>query len=257
MKLYLTILTCVVFLTGCTSLVLQPSQVSSYDNGIKIYQDSKPNSKIQLEVGQEKVGGFDTTPLVLYVTAESKNTPSIFDLSNLSFYMNGKPIYPLSYDELRWANLNLSDAAYDYGVYTKPARISTALTPSDIYFSAPFYAPFVPFGIYGFGFNYGFYNYAIARSTLQAQLDQNAINKANALIYQNYLRKSTLLKDSAKGGFVLIPYKRLKAGTLKVTLKVGSDTYDTSIKLLKPKDAKKMKQEDIKQDTKDAEKAKN
>ncbi|PAF42889.1 hypothetical protein [Helicobacter sp. 11S02629-2] len=250
MKLYLTILTCIVFLTGCTSLVLQPSQISSYDNGIKIYQDSKPSSKIQLEVGQEKIGGFDTTPLVLFVTAESKDTSSIFDVSNLYFYMNGKQVYPLNYDELKWANLNLSDAAYDYGIYTKPADISTTLSPSDIYFSAPFYAPFVPFGIYGLGFNYGFYNYAIARSTLQAQLKQNAINQANALIYQNYLRKNTLLKDSAKGGFVLIPYSRLKAGTLKVEVKVGKDTYDTSIKLLKPKEAKKLRQESTNKEAK-------
>ncbi|PAF42890.1 hypothetical protein BKH40_07435 [Helicobacter sp. 11S02629-2] len=228
------IIGCIMFLTGCASLALQPSQISSYDHGIKIYQDSKPSSKFQLEVGQKEIGGIEATPLVLFVTVESKNSANTFDLSNINFYMNDKEVKPLTYTELKKAKLDLSDVAYDYGIYIKPKNANSVMAAN----KHPLNRSIIyrPHGIHSLSIRYTPYSYAASKQALQAKLNQNAIDKANALIYKSYLKKSTLAEGktiNAKGGFVLIPYRELKSGILKVNVKVGSDSYTTSIKLSK------------------------
>ncbi|PAF50200.1 hypothetical protein BKH43_05550 [Helicobacter sp. 13S00401-1] len=232
MKLVIMIIGCIVFLTGCVSLSLQPAKISSYDSGIKIYQDSKPTSKIQIELAQEKVGGFNTTPLVLYITAESKDTQNTFDMSNISFYMNDKEVFPLTYSELKKESLDLSDVAYDYGIYIKPQSANKIMIANELHSGEPTYVPLRPHGIHAFSIKYAPNSYVASKQDLQARLNQNARAKTNALIYKSYLKKDTPYKGSIQGGFVLIPYKELKPGILRVIVKVGDDAYSTQIKLL-------------------------
>ena len=56
---------------------------------------------------------------------------------------------------------------------------------------------------------------------------------ARKFLISHYLRKNTLRKNDVKGGFILLPYKNLKAGDMYIQVSAGSEIYRFLVKLSK------------------------
>lgn len=224
------ILICILLcFVGCSSLIVKPDKIVSYNNGIAIIQDKRAGSKIQIEIAQEIIGGFDRTPLVIYIAVENLNDNTIyFSPENIFFDINNKDIKPYNFNALAYSSLSVANALYDYGI--EPS--SPNVTINDPFFSAaayrPYPAPFIFDG--GFFMAYRFYDYSFARANYAAQLESY---NARKFLIAHYLRKNTLHKNDVRGGFVLIPYSCLKSGDMYINVEVGEDKYRFLVKLLK------------------------
>lgn len=209
---------------GCSSLTIKLDNEVSYNNGIAIIHGEQEKSKIQLEIAQEVIGGFNQVPFVIYVMVENLEDRVIdFSPANISFEMNNKNVKPYDFSSLKYSSFSISQALYDYGI--EPTSPNIPIT--DAFFSASAYNYPIPFG----GLMvYGFYNYSFARASYITQLE--AYNARKFLI-SHYLRKNTLRKNATAGGFMLIPYNYLKAGNMYIYVTVGEDKYRFLIKLLK------------------------
>lgn len=213
---------------GCSSLAVKPDGVLGYNNGIAIIQDTKTNSKVQFEVAQEVVGGFDDIPLILYISVENMSDNSLlFSTDNVSVLLNDKSLSPYTYDMIIRANVNIAQALYDYGIEVSTPNVNIV----DPFFSSPAYYPYpVPVFFNGnFVMGYRYYDYSFARASVySAQATQY---NARKFLITHYLRKNTLNKNDVKGGFVLIPTNALQAGIMLVKVQVGKDIHTLKINL--------------------------
>lgn len=216
------------YFVGCSSLMVQPQHVKSYNNGIAIIQDAKQNSKIQFEVAQEEIGGFNNTPLLIYLVVENLQDKQIFfDINHIHITMNDVSLAPLTFEDIAHSNIDFSDALYDYGIDTQPPQTQIV----DPFFSPAAYTPyFLPAPFFG-TFRYGFYDYSFSRANMYAM--QQIQSKVRKILIANYLRKNTLLKNNPKSGFIAIPYNRLESGDLIMQVQVGEDKYELLLNLIK------------------------
>ena len=218
-------------LSACSSLQLKTSAPNSYNNGVAIFHDTKQNSKIQFEIAQEKLGGLSISPLLIYIMVENLNEKTIdFDIANINAKMNEKPIKPLTYKEVKNADLSLIESLSEYGIEVKTPPLrdldSIAFSP---FFSPGVYYPFFPFYPYG---GFGFFDYSFARSSAYANAVATAREReAKRVFIMQYLRRNTIAKNEAKGGFVLFPYHVLESGDFILQVKVGDDEYILRLKL--------------------------
>lgn len=222
-----------VTLSGCSSLSVKPQNIVSYNNGIAIIQSSKEKSKIQFEVAQNSIGGMENEPLLLYITAQNLSNKDIsFDTDSISVQNNDKPLHALGFQELKYSNLNLSEALYAYG---KEIEVDTDITTIDPFFT-PFYYSYYPLYFYR-GYGYRFYDYSFARASLQAERNAKLEKIAKQILIANYLRKNTLAQNDTKGGFIVIPYKKLESGVLLVSVQLGEDIHILTLSLNDNKDS--------------------
>lgn len=214
---------------GCSSLIVKPDKIKSYNNGIAIIQDKKAKSKIQIEIAQEVIGGFERIPLIIYVVVENLLDETInFSPANIYFELNNKNIKPYNFNSIAYSNISIAQALYDYGIQSSSPN--TAII--DPFFSATAYRYYpVPFMFdNGFFIAYRFYDYSFARANYATQLESY---NARKFLIAHYLRKNTLHKNDVRGGFVLIPYNRLSAGDMYINVAIGEDTYRFLVKLIK------------------------
>lgn len=216
---------------ACSSLVVKPDKIASYNNGVAIMQDKQEKSKIQIEIAQETIGGFDNVPLIFYVALENLSDEILqFSTENISIVLNEKIIIkPYSFQALSRSNFSLSQALYDYGIETTPPNLRV----SDPFFSMNAYHIYpMPFMFdNGFFMAYRFYDYSFARANFY-NMQLESFNARKFLI-SHYLRKNTLRKNDVKGGFILIPYRNLKAGDMYIQVSAGSEIYRFLVKLSK------------------------
>lgn len=220
---------------GCSSLSVAPENITSYNNGIAIIQDSKQNSKIQFEVAQDDIGGLDSNPLLIYIITENLGENSVaFNITNVRGDMNGVEIQPLSFARLKNSDISVTTALSDFGIEVPSpnVRVSNAFFSPMAYY--PFYYPFY----YGGAFGYGFYDYSFSRANMYAMQERE--RKGRRILMSHYLRQNTLKKNEPKGGFVLFPYSLLKAGDFILKVQVGGDEYKLNIKLDSKDSAKSM-----------------
>lgn len=231
MYMRLVFLCCVnLYVIACSSLVVKPDKITSYNNGVAIMQDKQEKSKIQLEIAQETIGGLDNVPLVLYVAIENLSDEILqFSTENISIILNEKIIKPYSFQALSRSNFSLSQALYDYGIEITPPNLKV----SDPFFNMNAYHIYpMPFMFdNGFFMAYRFYDYSFARANFY-NMQLESFNARKFLI-SHYLRKNTLRKNDVKGGFILIPYKSLKAGDMYIQVNAGSEIYRFLVKLSK------------------------
>lgn len=216
---------------SCTSLKVKPDKVVGYNNGIAVLQDKQLKSKIQIEIAQEVVGGFNNIPLIIYVVVENLQDDTIqFSPANISFKIGDKEIYPYDFYVTIRSNLNIGDALYEYGIETTPPNI----TISDPFFNSASYRLYsMPFMLdNGFFMAHRFYDYSFARANYMAQLESY---NARKFLIANYLRKNTLHKNDVKGGFLLIPYSKLKLGDMYINVRVGDELYKFLVQLTQNK----------------------
>lgn len=217
---------------GCSTLAVKPDRILSYNNGIAIIQDKQAKSKIQIEIAQEVIGGFERIPLIFYIVVENLHDNTLhFSPDNISFEIDNKHIKPYDFNAIAYSNLSVAQALYDYGIV--PKLPNSAI--NDPFFSISAYHPYysmpIPFMIDGgFFMAYRFYDYSFARANYAAQLESY---NARKFLIAHYLRKNTLNKNDVRGGFVLIPYSRLKVGDMYINVKVGEEKYRFLVKLLK------------------------
>ncbi len=219
-----------IFFVGCSSLVVKPENILAYNNGIAIIQDKKTQSKIQFEIAQEIIGGFDNIPLIIYITIENLSDSNIlFSTDNVSMFLNGKSITPYSFNNFISSNINISQALYDYGieVTTKNTNIIDPFFNPSSYYAYP-----IPIFLNGgFVMAYRYYDYSFARANIYSV--QSTQYNARQFLIAHYLRKNTLKKNDVKGGFILIPRSNLKEGNMIVNVKVGKDIHTLKINLQK------------------------
>ena len=223
-------------LVGCHSLNISAKNVSGYNNGIAVMQKSDEDSKIQVEVGQGSIGGAGKTPLLLYVMVENlKEEKIIFDTNNVFIKIGDTEIYPMSFERLKYSNIDFRDALYDYGI---ESNIDVKI--NEPYFSPSVYRPlFYPIILDNRVFlAYRFYDYPFSNNGYY----QARIKKANEILVSRYLRKNTLEKNSAKGGFVAFSYsdinralKKFQNSTPIVMVKVGNKSYSFDINIYQKK----------------------
>lgn len=216
---------------ACSSLHVQPRNIMGYDNGIAILQSEKPNSKAQVEVAQERIGGSNYTPLLLYIVVENLNDNNIlFSMKNITIHINNKIITPTPFESLSHTNINLTESLYDYGIEIKPSEKFA----KDSFFNINTYRPLLyPIIIDNvLTFRYRFYNNSLSRANMYATYQ--ADNKARKLLIAHYLRKNTLTQNNAKGGFILIPYQKLESGNLNLKIDIEKDQHEFKINLTKP-----------------------
>ncbi len=227
------ILACIILCyVGCSSLAVKPANIASYNNGIAIIQEKKAKSKIQVEIAQEIVGGFDRIPLVIYIAIENLHDEALlFSPANISFSINEESISAYDFYNLIRSNLNITQALYDYGIETTPPNNAI----NDPFFSATAYRPYpVPLWLDGtFFMGYRFYDYSFARASFYT--NQTESYNARKFLIAHYLRKNTLHKHDVKGGFILIPYGSLRAGDMQIQVQVGQETYKFLVRLLQNK----------------------
>ncbi|TLE00815.1 hypothetical protein LS73_003535 [Helicobacter muridarum] len=219
-------------LSGCGSLSVKPQNIASYNNGIAIIQSNQEESKIQFEVAQNFIGGIDNEPLLLYITVQNLSNKDIsFDTDSITVQNNNKILHALEFQELQRYNLNLSEALYAYGKEIEiDSETSIEIKVIDTFFKSQFYYPYYPLYFYR-GYGYRFYDYSFARASLQAERNAILQRKAKQILIANYLRKNTLTKNDTKGGFVVIPYKKMESGVLLVRVQLGEDTHVLTVNL--------------------------
>ncbi|MCI5786149.1 hypothetical protein [Helicobacter trogontum] len=220
------------YFVACSSLTIKPDNIVSYNNGIAIMQDTKEKSKVQVEIAQEEIGGFDRIPLVFYITIENLSDDILqFSTENISIVLDGTTIKPYSFQALSRSSFSLSQALYDYGIEITPPNFKV----NDPFFSMNAYHVYpMPFVFNdGFFMTYRFYDYSFSRANFY-NMQLESFNARKFLI-SHYLRRNTLRKNDVKGGFVLIPYKNLRAGDMHIQVNVGSEAYDFLVKLSKMK----------------------
>ncbi|WP_181882353.1 hypothetical protein [Helicobacter didelphidarum] len=237
-KLYRVLLgaTAVFFFIGCSSLLVKPENIVGYNNGIAIIQEEKPTSKIQFEVAQEEIGGLNESPLLIYIIVENLTDTKIsFDTTNIEADLNGKTLYPLSFQELRQSGFNFIQPLSDYGIEIESVKANV----HDPYFSISAYRPFYYplFFDRGFMFGYGFYDYSFSRANMLAQ--QQTEDKARKTLVGHYLRKNTLKKNSAKSGFIVFPYSQLSTGEFILKVQVKDEKHELKLQLVDTKAKKK------------------
>lgn len=216
---------------GCSSLAIKIPESASYTNGIAIMHSQKAKSKVQLEIAQEIVGGFNLIPFIIYIAAENLSEETIFFApSNVSLYVGEKNIAFFESKHLRNITLNVTQALYDYSI--------EVTSPNNRMIYEPFFYPDayrfypVPFMLdSGFFLHYRFYDYSFARARYA---QYNATNNARMFLVAHYLRKNTLKKHDVKGGFLLVHPSVLKAGVLLIRVQIGEDIHEFSLYLSKP-----------------------
>ncbi|PAF43947.1 hypothetical protein [Helicobacter sp. 11S02596-1] len=204
------------FLAGCATYNVVPQNIARYDKGIEILDSAQPNSKVQLEISQNKLGGLSNPPFVFYLGAQILKGPDILlDTSNLSASQNGKNLDILTYPQILESNEDFSDVLQDFGIPTPPAPISNTniITPLFYYGRGGFLA-----------YNMMFSPFIISDFSSQQMMQEQ--RQARKIMAANYLRKTTLSVDGkAKGGFVAISPKNIKAGTMVLKVILGDEVH--------------------------------
>lgn len=216
MKIFVLTLMSFLFIS-CSSLYIDSNEVTLYKSGVKIFQKQGESSKLQVELGQEKINY--SNPLIFFVAVENlKDENILFDIDNVNIINADKTLHPLRFNELS-SNFSMQDNLYSFGLYSKP------IYENDSGYFSPFIYPYparffyYPYGVF---LDYGYYNYSLGRAQVQRQINDDS---TRAIIFRNYLKKTTLIKKEAQGGFIAIPSSMLKDGNLELNIIVGMDVY--------------------------------
>lgn len=203
--------------TACATYKLEVENVSLYNQGVQIVDSIKPKSKVRLEVGQDILGGLNSIPLALFVSALNLSKEAvIFDRENVTLWQEDKKLKPLSDGELK-------NKTFDYGYIVESYHLSIpqlALPPSP---NPPVIMPFIYRGYMG-----GFYLYdevmLSARDRLYAQIKLDAQRIRRAAVLSNTLAKNTL-QNEPRGGFVIYAPQALRDGRLSLHVMVGDEEH--------------------------------
>ncbi|PAF48628.1 hypothetical protein BKH41_04975 [Helicobacter sp. 12S02232-10] len=206
---------------GCASYNIIPQNIDRYDKGVEIIDSTQPDSKVQIEISQHRLGGLSNPPLVIYIGAQIlKGEDVLFDTTNLKASQNGQNLQVLTYRQILDSNYDFTDILQEFSIPTPTTAVNTnIITPIFYYGRGGFLA-----------YNMLFNPFII--DDMQAQQMMQEQRQARKIMAANYLRKTTLsIEGKAKGGFVAISPKYIKAGMirLKITLKNETHQFDINI----------------------------
>ena len=212
------------FFAACASYKLEVANVSLYNEGVQIVDSVKSQSKVRLEVGQQIVGGVNTAPLALFVSALNLSSRNVmFDRESVSLYQNDKLVATLSDKEVKSANFDFGYIIESYHLFVPPVPVQ----------SQPMGIPLIYRGYFT-----GFYIYDemifSARERMRRQIELDAQQLKRSIIVSSMLQKDTLEpKSPPKGGFILYAPSTLKTGELKLFVRVGEEVHTFILELKK------------------------
>ncbi|PAF42310.1 hypothetical protein [Helicobacter sp. 11S03491-1] len=208
---------------SCARYNVIPENIARYDKGVEILESGHPDSKVQIEISQNTLGGLKNPPLVIYIGAQILQGPDIIlDTHNLSATQNGSKLMILTYREILNSNYDFTSILQDFGIPTPGVSSNTNIM-----------APIFYFGRGGFLVYNMFLNPFII-DNIQSQQTFQEQREARKIMATNYLRKSTLsVVGKAKGGFIVISPKGIKPGTIKLEVLITKQPHIFNIDIRK------------------------
>ncbi|PAF51543.1 hypothetical protein [Helicobacter sp. 13S00477-4] len=203
------------FFASCASYRVIPENIVRYDKGVEILNSEKAHSKVQIEVSQKKLGGLNNPPLVIYIgTQITQGANIILDTDDVIAMQNGTKLKVLNYREVLDSNFDFTNILQDFSIPTPTVAVNTNVITPIFYFGRG------GFLAYNMLFNPFIINDAQTQQMLQEQ------RQARKIMGANYLRKTTLsIEGKAKGGFVAISPKHIKAGKITLKIQIGDEAH--------------------------------
>lgn len=216
------------------------TQEKTYTDGVVLFTSVKTHSAVRFEIAQEEINKTQNEPLAIYISAaikadEKANTQDskekgeefIFDVPSVFAFFESTPVKILSYEELKKSSLNYALAIESFGVTSPRESLSGRAYP---YASHP---SFIYRGHPGFFFYDPWFS---ARDRIEQEQRLEERRRIKSIILSSYLRKNTLRANGqAKGGFIVIPPKFVKAGVLRIEVRILDEIHTLSLSVSKKK----------------------